>query len=246
MKLTELKQKTLKINAITCLVFLNGSKLKRLGSSKSHKAERLQGSIRRFFPHGIPNQAYHVTQEQKSKTMEKVNSETDMQTPNTLYSEQEKCAASSMRSRWYFYLALLLIPVLTILVCNAITNFYNTRIDSWAYHDRFYVSSQNQDPIPSQILYEEARKYLPASAILVSAKIDQAPDRSAHFKFKVNGLYNQSIFLNPYTGEVLGVLDGQHSNTRFWVGTVIYWLVLLLTCWLALRCALRIERCRSS
>lgn len=178
--------------------------------------------------------------------MEKVNSETDMQTPNTSYSGQKEYAAHGMRYRWYFYLALLLIPVITILACNAITNFYNTHIDSWAYHDRFYVQEQNQDPIPSQILYEEARKYLPANAILVSAKIDQSPDSSAQFKFKVNGLYNQSIFLNPYTGEVLGVLDGQHANTRFWVGTVAYWLVLLLTCWLALWCAFRIERHRSS
>ena len=180
------------------------------------------------------------------KTMEKVNSDTNMQTPNTPYSGQTKGAAAGMRCRWYFYLALLLIPVLTILVCNAISNFYNTHIDTWAYHDRFYVETQNQDPIPSQILYEEARKYLPANAILVSAQRDQAPDRSVHFKFKVNGLYNQSIFLNPYTAEVLGVLDGQQSNVRFWIGTAIYWLVLLVSCWLALWSALRIERCRSS
>lgn len=175
-----------------------------------------------------------------------VNSETEMQTPTPLHSGQEKYTASGMRYRWYFYIALLLIPVITILACNAISNFYNTHIDTWAYQDRFYVDAQNQDPIPSQILYEEARKYLPVNAILVSAKVNLAPDRSAHFKFKVNGLYNQSIFLDPYTGEVLGVLDGKQSNTRFWVGTVIYWLVLLGTCWLALWSALRIERCQSS
>ncbi|MFV9474231.1 PepSY domain-containing protein [Advenella sp. RU8] len=182
----------------------------------------------------------------RKTTMEKVNSETEMQTPNTPHSGQEKNTTNSIRRGWLFYIALLLIPVFTILACNAISNFYNTHIDTWAYHERFYVEIQSQDPIPSQILYEEARKYLPANAILVSAKINQSPNRSAHFKFKVNGLYNQSIFLNPYTGEVLGVLGDHQSNLRFWIGTIMYWLALLATCWLALWSAIKIDRYRYS
>ncbi|HKT96483.1 MAG TPA: PepSY domain-containing protein, partial [Paraburkholderia sp.] len=61
--------------------------------------------------------------------------------------------------------------------------------------------------LPADALLARARAALPPGARPVRAHIEANPARSAEFVFALDGGVKESVYLNPYSGEVLGTLD---------------------------------------
>jgi len=129
--------------------------------------------------------------------------------------EKEPVRASQLYRavwRWHFYAGMLVVPFLLILaVTGALYLFHNEIEDAW-YRDLRSVSVQQTPALAPETLVARAQaahpgrvlKYLPPAAA----------DRSAAVVLRPEGAANLSVYLDPYTGAVLGALD--ERGTLMW------------------------------
>lgn len=127
-------------------------------------------------------------------------------------------ARYAMLWRWHFYAALFVMPLLIVLGITGTIYLYKPQIEAAAYKSQLYVTPQASGRLPQQTLYEIAQDSTPGGMPILTAEIHNAPDRSAQFTYAdpVDG--KSSIFLNPYTGEILANMPTLKSNATYWVG----------------------------
>lgn len=127
-------------------------------------------------------------------------------------------ARYAMLWRWHFYAALFVMPLLIVLGITGTIYLYKPQIEAIAYPSQLYVTPEDAPRLPQQTLYDIARDSTPGGVPILTAEIHNAPDRSAQFTYLDPVEGKSSIFLNPYTGEVLAKMPTLNFNATYWIG----------------------------
>lgn len=109
--------------------------------------------------------------------------------------------------RWHFYAGLFVMPFLLVLAITGTIYCFQPQIEPLLYPHRFVVEPQPGPRLSADALLAQARTALPPDARAIRARIESNPARSAEFVFALPGGTKESVYLNPYTGAVLGTLD---------------------------------------
>ncbi|MBB3257664.1 putative iron-regulated membrane protein [Paraburkholderia bannensis] len=109
--------------------------------------------------------------------------------------------------RWHFYAGLFVMPFLIVLAITGTIYCFQPQIEPLLYPHRLVVTPQESPRLPADDLLARARASQPADAKPIRAHIDTNPARSAEFVFALANGSKESVYLNPYSGDVLGTLD---------------------------------------
>ncbi|ANB76571.1 peptidase [Paraburkholderia phytofirmans OLGA172] len=109
--------------------------------------------------------------------------------------------------RWHFYAGLFVMPFLVVLAITGTLYCFQPQIEPLLYPHHLIVAPQATPRLTEDALLAKARAAMPADARAVTAPIANAPERSTEFIFRLANGEKQSIYLNPYSGEVLGTLS---------------------------------------
>ncbi|CAE6719064.1 hypothetical protein R70006_01601 [Paraburkholderia domus] len=109
--------------------------------------------------------------------------------------------------RWHFYAGLFVMPFLVVLAITGTLYCFQPQIEPLLYPHRLIVEPQATPRLTEDALLAKARAAMPADARAVTAPIASAADRSTEFIFRLADGEKQSVYLNPYSGEVLGTLS---------------------------------------
>ncbi|MFM0741371.1 PepSY domain-containing protein [Paraburkholderia xenovorans] len=112
--------------------------------------------------------------------------------------------------RWHFYAGLFVMPFLVVLAITGTLYCFQPQIEPLLYPHRLIVAPQAVPRLSEDALLARARAAMPPDARAATAAIASAPDRSAEFVFRLADGEKQSVYLNPYNGEVLGTLSVEH------------------------------------
>ena len=127
-------------------------------------------------------------------------------------------ARYAMLWRWHFYAALFVMPLLIVLGITGTIYLYKPQIEAVAYKSQLYVAPQSSPRLPQQTLFDIAQDSTPGGAPILTAEIHNAPDRSAQFTYSDPVYGRSSIYLNPYSGQVLANMPTLKSNATYWIG----------------------------
>ena len=109
--------------------------------------------------------------------------------------------------RWHFYAGLFVMPLLLVLAITGTLYCFQPQIEPLLYHDRMVVDARAEPRLSRQVLLAKAAAAVPSDAVPTTAVINSDPRRSAEFVFRLQSGSSESIYLNPYTGDVLGKLS---------------------------------------
>jgi uncharacterized iron-regulated membrane protein len=109
--------------------------------------------------------------------------------------------------RWHFYAGLFVMPFLLVLAITGTLYCFQPQIEPLLYPHRLIVAPQAVPRLPDNALLAQARAAMPAGSAALTAVITRDPQRSAEFVFRVADGTQQSVYLNPYNGGVLGTLS---------------------------------------
>ncbi len=112
--------------------------------------------------------------------------------------------------RWHFYAALFVMPLLIVLAVTGTLYCFKPQIEPMLYPHRLTVEPQDKPRLAHESLLALAAAAMPKGARPSSARIDDDPARSAEFVFRLPGGERESVYVNPYSGEVLGTLSVEH------------------------------------
>jgi uncharacterized iron-regulated membrane protein len=104
--------------------------------------------------------------------------------------------------RWHFYAGLIVLPIMILIAATGGLYLYKDEVNDLVYHDLRFVEPGTAAPLPPS---EMTARALAAHPGEVKAYMPPAaPDRSAQVKILGEDGLKDSIFVNPYTGQVLG------------------------------------------
>lgn len=112
--------------------------------------------------------------------------------------------------RWHFYAALFVMPFLIVLAITGTLYCFQPQIEPLLYPQRLVVDPTAIPRLPEDALLAKARAAMPADSIALTAMIASAPHRSSEFVFRLADGEKQSVYVNPYSGDVLGTLSVEH------------------------------------
>ncbi|QHE92513.1 PepSY domain-containing protein [Pandoraea fibrosis] len=141
--------------------------------------------------------------------------------------------------RWHFYAGLFVMPWLMVLAITGTLYVFQPQIEPWLYHDRMVVAASTSPRLSDQALMERAAASLPAGSQISSVEVNRDPGRSAEFIFRLPDGERESVYVNPYTGTVLGTLSVEHRlmkqaralHRSLMLGKPGEWLMELAGCW---------------
>ncbi|MBN3853791.1 PepSY domain-containing protein [Paraburkholderia sp. Ac-20340] len=109
--------------------------------------------------------------------------------------------------RWHFYAGLFVMPFLIVLAITGTIYCFQPQIEPLLYPHRLVVTPADSPRLPADTLLDKARTALPPEAKPIRAHIEASPARSAEFVFALANGRKESVYVNPYSGDVLGTLD---------------------------------------
>ncbi|MBV6303910.1 PepSY domain-containing protein [Candidimonas humi] len=109
--------------------------------------------------------------------------------------------------RWHFYAALFVMPFLVILAVTGTLYCFQPQIEPLLYPHRLVVAPVNAPRLSEDELLARAAAAVPPGSRATTATIEADPARSAEFVFRYPDGDKYSVYLNPYTGVVLGTLS---------------------------------------
>jgi uncharacterized iron-regulated membrane protein len=139
--------------------------------------------------------------------------------------------------RWHFYAGLFVIPFMLILAITGIIYLFKPQLDAAMYRNWMFVQ-------PGAAMLPYTEQVQAAQQVYPDATVSQfipntADDRSAEVGLTTADERNLIVFVNPYTGQVLGSQDEDknlqaiartiHGNLM--IGTGGDYLVELAACW---------------
>ncbi|WP_347557639.1 PepSY domain-containing protein [Robbsia sp. KACC 23696] len=116
--------------------------------------------------------------------------------------------------RWHFYAGLFVMPFLIVLAITGILYCFQPQIDHLLYRPLLDVASSSAPRLSYQALLTRAVAAEPRDAIATTVSIESAPTRSVEYRFKLSRGGNESVYLNPYTGAILGRLSVENRFTE--------------------------------
>ncbi len=154
--------------------------------------------------------------------------------PNTVAHNTaiEKRAASrkfyQLIIRWHFFCGLLFIPLIIVISVSGCIYLFEDEYEEFVHQDLLFVSPANK-PLSASTLLSIAQKELP-HMVASNVKLFESPNRSAEIIFRSNPMHAKkpektsmewagdgpekvrmvmngertSVFINPYSGEMLG------------------------------------------
>ena len=112
--------------------------------------------------------------------------------------------------RWHFYAGLFVMPFLLVLAITGTLYCFQPQIEPLLYRQQMIVAPQAVPRLPDNALLARARAAMPPGAIATTAVITRDPQRSGEFVFRLADGTQQSVYLNPYNGDLLGTLSVEH------------------------------------
>ncbi|VCU71074.1 Peptidase propeptide and YPEB domain protein [Pigmentiphaga humi] len=109
--------------------------------------------------------------------------------------------------RWHFYAALFVMPFLTVLAVTGTLYCFQPQIDPLLYPGRLLVAPATTPRLSEDDLLARAEAAVPPGSRPAAAAVGSDPERSAEFVFRYPDGRQHSVYLNPYTGEMLGTLS---------------------------------------
>ncbi|MBO4120664.1 PepSY domain-containing protein [Cupriavidus gilardii] len=116
-----------------------------------------------------------------------------------------RSAAHRTLWRWHFYAGLFVMPFLIVLAITGTIYCFQPQIEPLLYPRLLRVTPQGE-PLSAQALLERARTAAPAGAVATTYSIRTDPRASSEFIFRLPSGSSESLYLNPYTGQILGSL----------------------------------------
>jgi uncharacterized iron-regulated membrane protein len=84
---------------------------------------------------------------------------------------------------------------------------FQPQIERMLYPDQLVVAPESAPRLGEDALLTSARAAMPTDAVPTTARVSSQSDRSAEFIFRLRDGHKESVYLNPYSGAVLGMLD---------------------------------------
>jgi uncharacterized iron-regulated membrane protein len=109
--------------------------------------------------------------------------------------------------RWHFYAGLFVMPFLIVLAITGTLYCFQPQIEPLLYRHKMIVDTQAVPKLSEDMLLARARTAMPRGATALTAMIASDPHRSTEFVFRLADGDKQSVYLNPYNGDVLGTLS---------------------------------------
>ncbi|MCC8396014.1 PepSY domain-containing protein [Paraburkholderia sp. MMS20-SJTR3] len=109
--------------------------------------------------------------------------------------------------RWHFYAGLFVMPFLLVLAITGTLYCFQPQLEPLLYPQKLVVAPQAVRMLSHNALLAKARAAMPADATATTAAIGNDPRRSVEFVFRLADGTQQSVYLNPYTGDALGTLS---------------------------------------
>jgi uncharacterized iron-regulated membrane protein len=109
--------------------------------------------------------------------------------------------------RWHFYAGLFVMPLLLVLAITGTLYCFQPQIEPLLYRDRMIVDAHAEPRLSQQVLLAKAIAAEPRDATPTTVVINNDPRRSAEFVFRLQSGSSESVYLDPYTGAVLGRLS---------------------------------------
>ena len=139
--------------------------------------------------------------------------------------------------RWHFYAGLFVIPFMLMLATTGIIYLFKPQLDALMYHNQMFVQpAATMLPYTQQL--EVAQTHYPDATV---AKVTPSvtPNRSTEVELTTADEHTLTIFVNPYTGQVLGDRDEDHNlqsvarklHGELMIGKIGDYLVELAACW---------------
>lgn len=139
--------------------------------------------------------------------------------------------------RWHFYAGLFVIPFMLILAATGIIYLFKPQLDAVMYSNLMFVQ-----PGTSTLPYSEQVKFAEKAhpdATVTQVTPNVASDRSTEVLLTAADERNLMIFVNPYTGRVLGERDEDNNlqaiarkiHGELLIGKLGDYIVELASCW---------------
>lgn len=139
--------------------------------------------------------------------------------------------------RWHFYAGLFVIPFMLILAATGIIYLFKPQLDMAMYHHLMVVQ-----PGAAPLAYSEQVQFAKTTysgATVTEVTPNVAPDRSTEVLLTTADERNLMVFVNPYTGEVLGHRDEDNNlqaiarkiHGELLIGRLGDYIVELAACW---------------
>lgn len=108
--------------------------------------------------------------------------------------------------RWHFYAGLFVVPFMVMLALTGIIYLFKPQLDALMYRSLLFVPTTATESLPPSQLVAAAQAAHP-DATVTTYRTPEAADRSAQVTVVPSGGGKLLVFVNPYTGEVLGERD---------------------------------------
>jgi uncharacterized iron-regulated membrane protein len=166
-----------------------------------------------------------------------------MHTIIPLHAQDETSSVSSRNYRilwrWHFYAGLFVMPFLVVLAITGAIYVFKPQIENVLYGDKLFVPVSTQARLGYDKLLSIAASALPPDAMASAIAVSQDPRRSTEAVFRLPSGDSSSVYLNPYTGQVLGTLSVEHRlmqqvrqiHRDLLLGRWGGWLMELAACW---------------
>ncbi|WP_109481329.1 PepSY domain-containing protein [Paraburkholderia sp. C35] len=109
--------------------------------------------------------------------------------------------------RWHFYAGLFVMPFLVVLAITGTIYCFQPQIEPLLYPHRLIVQPEARARLSQEALLARAVTAMPKGAVASSVRVPSEPNRSAEFVFRLPQGGSESVYVNPYSGEVLGTLS---------------------------------------
>ena len=109
--------------------------------------------------------------------------------------------------RWHFYASFIVIPTVLVLAITGLVYLFRFQIEPAVHQDLMRVTAP-ADPV--FVAYDEQLAAVAAARpddTVVSMAEPEAPDHSTRFTVSTPDEATRDVFVDPYTGKVLGALD---------------------------------------
>ena len=141
--------------------------------------------------------------------------------------------------RWHFYAGLFVMPFLMVLAVTGAIYVFKPQIENFLYGDMLHVAASSQPRLAYGKLLGIAAAALPAEAAPTSLSVSADPSRSTEAVFRLPSGDSTSVYLDPYSGRLLGTLSVEHRLMKqvrqihrdLLLGRWGGWLMELAACW---------------